>query len=148
MNSDLQPPRRAGILGRGSYVPAKIITNFDLEKRLDTSDEWIRSRTGIRERRIAAPHEATSDLALISAKRALEKAQVTSAEVDLIIVATCTPDMPFPATAAIVQAELGATRAAAFDLNAVCSGFSYALEVGTQMVSGGSFERVLVIGAD
>ncbi|HEX5323880.1 MAG TPA: beta-ketoacyl-ACP synthase III [Capsulimonadaceae bacterium] len=148
MKSSSRQLRRAGIVGTGSYVPTKIITNFDLEKRLDTSDEWIRSRTGISERRIAAPHEATSDLALAAARRALEDARIAAADLDLIIVATCTPDMPFPATAAIVQAELGATRAAAFDLNAVCSGFSYGLEVGAQMIAGGSFERVLVIGAD
>jgi 3-oxoacyl-[acyl-carrier-protein] synthase-3 len=148
MNTQLPSLRRAGILGTGSYVPAKIITNFDLEKRLDTSDEWIRSRTGIRERRIAAPHQATSDLALAAARKALEQARLSPSEIDMIIVATCTPDMLFPATAAIVQAELGASRAAAFDLNAVCSGFSYALEVGAQLVACGSFERVLVIGAD
>lgn len=143
-----RPTRRAGILGTGSYVPTKIVTNFDLEKRLDTSDEWIRSRTGIRERRIAAPNEATSDLALAAARRAMEAAQTTGAELDLIIVATCTPDMPFPATAAIVQTELGAARAAAFDLNAVCSGFSYALDVGAQMIAAGAYRRALVIGAD
>ena len=140
--------RRVGILGTGSYVPTKIVTNFDLEKRLDTSDEWIRSRTGIRERRIAAPNEATSDLALAAARRAMEAAKTRACELDLIIVATCTPDMPFPATAAIVQAELGAGRSAAFDLNAVCSGFSYALDVAAQMIAAGAYSRALVIGAD
>lgn len=140
--------RRVGILGTGSYVPAKIVTNFDLEKRLDTSDEWIRSRTGIRERRIAAPNEATSDLALAAARRAMEEAQTGPSDLDLIVVATCTPDMPFPATAAIVQAELRASRAAAFDINAVCSGFSYALDIATQMLAAGAYNRALVIGAD
>ncbi len=136
-----------GILGTGSRVPDKIVTNFDLEKRLDTSDEWIRSRTGIGARRIAADNEATSDLAIGAAKAALENAGTTVDQIDLIIVATCTPDHFFPATAAIVQEAIGAVRCAAFDINAVCSGFSYALEVGASMVRAG-YRRALVIGAD
>jgi 3-oxoacyl-[acyl-carrier-protein] synthase-3 len=138
----------AGILGVGYYVPETVVTNFDLEKGLSTSDEWIRSRTGIGERRIAADTQATSDLAIIAARAALESANVKSEDVDLIVVATCTPDYTMPATAALVQSALKARRAAALDLNSVCSGFSYALEVVTHMVNSGVYKHALVIGAD
>ncbi|MDR3708518.1 MAG: ketoacyl-ACP synthase III [Capsulimonadaceae bacterium] len=137
-----------GILGTGSQVPDNVVTNFDLEKRLDTSDEWIRSRTGIVARRIAADNEATSDLAIGAARAALDDANVSADEVDLLIVATCTPDRLMPATAVIVQAALGATKAAAFDLNAACSGFAYALDIATQALRGGAYRRALVIGAE
>jgi 3-oxoacyl-[acyl-carrier-protein] synthase-3 len=140
--------RAVGILGTGSRVPDKVVTNFDLEQQLDTSDEWIRTRTGISARRIACEGEATSDLAIVAAKRALENAKVGIAEIDLIVVATCTPDHLFPATAVLVQEALGANRCAAFDLNAVCSGFSYALDVVSQMVATGAYNKALVIGAD
>ena len=140
--------KRVGILGTGSHVPDKVVTNFDLEKTLDTSDEWIVSRTGIRERRVVGPHEATSDLAIVAANRALESAGIDAADLSLIIVATCTPDLQFPATSVIVQNSLGARRAAAFDLNAVCSGFSYAIDVANQMIRTGAYPNALVIGAD
>ncbi|MGO8669875.1 MAG: beta-ketoacyl-ACP synthase III [Capsulimonadaceae bacterium] len=143
----LQP---AGILGTGFYVPPQIVTNDDLASRMDTSDEWIRTRTGIRERRVAAPDTATSDLAVAAGRHALENAGVEPEELDLIIVGTCTPDHPgsFPSTAALVQHGLGARRAGAFDLGAVCAGFTYALHVAAQMVRTGSMNRVLVIGAE
>lgn len=139
---------RAKILGTGAYAPQQILTNADLEKRVETSDRWIVERTGIRERRIAASEEATSDLAVHAARAALSAAQVTSDQVDLIIVATSTPDMLFPATACIVQDRLKATRSAAFDLSAVCSGFLFALSVGAQYIQSGTYKRVLVIGAE
>ena len=142
--------RRAGILGVGSYAPPQVVTNADLAARMDTTDEWIRSRTGIRARRIAAPEVATSDLALVAARNALADAGLSPSALDLIIVATGTPDYPgsFPSTAAVVQEALGAKRAGAFDLGAVCAGFSYALHVGAQMVRSGSHENVLVVGAE
>src|SRR5438552_3188460 len=113
-----QTLRYAGVLGTGSYVPPQVVTNDDLATRIDTSDEWIRSRTGIRERHIAAPDVATSDLAIEAARRALASADLTPLDIDLIVVATCTPDHPgsFPSTASIVQSAIGATRAGAFDL--------------------------------
>ncbi|HEY3330311.1 MAG TPA: beta-ketoacyl-ACP synthase III [Capsulimonadaceae bacterium] len=137
-----------GILGTGSRVPDNVVTNFDLEKRLDTSDEWIRSRTGIAARRIVAENEATSDLAAAAARAALENAGVAVSEVDLIIVATCTPDFTFPSTAVLVQQAIGAEKCAAFDMNAVCSGFSYALEVAAGLVRAAGYRRAIVIGAD
>ena len=142
--------RRAGILGVGSYAPPQVVTNDELAARMETTDEWIRSRTGIRARRVAAPEVATSDLALAAAKNALADAALSSTDLDLIIVATGTPDYPgsFPSTAAVVQEALGAKRAAAFDLGAVCAGFSYALHVAAQMVRAGGNEHVLVIGAE
>jgi 3-oxoacyl-[acyl-carrier-protein] synthase III len=140
--------RTCSITGVGSYVPAKILTNADLEKMVDTSDEWITSRTGIKERRIAAPDEFTSDLAAKAAERAMKMAGVTAAQIDLIIVATITPDMPFPATACLVQHKIGAKRAAAFDLEAACSGFIYGLEVAQQFIMSRAYDTVLVIGAE
>ena len=139
---------RIGILGVGSCVPQTIVTNNDLATRLDTSDEWIRSRTGIRERRIAGDDESTSDLAIGAARRALDDAKVSAAEIGLIIVATCTPDMPMPSVGAMVQRALGAGSAAAFDVNAACAGFAFALEVGFQMMRSGGYGRALVIGAE
>jgi 3-oxoacyl-[acyl-carrier-protein] synthase-3 len=140
----------AGVLGTGSFLPPQVVTNDDLAKRIDTSDEWIVTRTGIRERRIASPDVATSDLAIEAAKRALENAGLTPLDIDLIVVATCTPDHPgsFPSTATIVQHRLGAARAAAFDLGAVCSGFSYSLHVAAQMIRTGAARLALVIGAE
>jgi 3-oxoacyl-[acyl-carrier-protein] synthase-3 len=140
--------RSCSITGVGSYVPVKILTNADLEKMVETSDEWITSRTGIKERRIAAANEFTSDLAAKAAERAMKMAGVTAEQIDLIIVATITPDMPFPATACLVQHKLGATRAAAFDLEAACSGFIYGLEVAQQFIMSHTYDTVLVIGAE
>ncbi len=140
--------RTCSITGVGSYVPEKILTNADLEKMVETSDEWITSRTGIKERRIAAANEFTSDLAAKAAERAMKMAGVTAEQIDLIIVATLTPDMPFPSTACLVQRKLGAKRAAAFDIEAACSGFIYALEIGQQFILSRTYETVLVIGAE
>jgi 3-oxoacyl-[acyl-carrier-protein] synthase-3 len=142
------PVRTASIIGIGSYVPSRVLTNHDLEKMVATSDEWITTRTGIRERRIADGNESTSDLGAQAARRALKAAGVSPEQVDLIIVATCTPDMPFPATACLVQQKIGAHRAAAFDLEAACSGFLYGLAVGRQFIMTRAFETVLVIGAE
>ncbi len=125
-----------------------MLTNADLEKKVDTSDEWIASRTGIRQRHIAGADETTSSMGAKAARCALEKAGVQPSEVDLIIVATCTPDMPFPATACWIQKELGSAGAAAFDLTAACSGFMYALSVGEQFVKTGAAKTALVIGAE
>lgn len=143
-----QTERSVGILGLGTYVPERIMTNFDLEKMVDTSDTWIVERTGIRQRHIAAPEQATSDLAAIAAQNALADAGVDAAEIDLVILATATPDMLFPSTACIVQDKIGATNAAAFDLSAGCTGFMYALITGTQFIKAGLYRRVLVIGAE
>src|SRR5215212_8670389 len=121
--------RTCSIAAVGSYVPERVLCNADLEKMVDTSDEWIVSRTGIRERRIAAQDEYTSDMATKAALLAMQRGNVKPEEIDLIIVATITPDMPFPATACLVQQKIGATRAAAFDMEAACSGFIYGLEI-------------------
>ena len=140
--------RTCSITGVGSYVPAKILTNAHLEKMVDTSDEWITTRTGIKSRRQAARDEFTSDMAAHAAQRAMKKAGVTADQIDLIVVATITPDMPFPATACIVQQKIGARRAAAFDLEAACSGFIYGLEIGQQFIMSRTYDTVLVIGAE
>ena len=142
--------RRAGILGTGSFVPPKVVTNDDLAARMDTSDEWITSRTGIRARHVVEPGVLTSDLAIAAARNALADAGLTASDLDLIIVASSTPDYPgsFPSTATVVQTSLGAASAPAFDLGAVCSGFAYALHVAAQMVATGANSRVLVIGAE
>lgn len=145
MSSD---PRPVGIVGVGMYVPPQVVTNKEFEKILATSDEWIVSRTGIRERRRACQKIATSDLCLEAAVMALKDAGVVAEEVDLIIVGTLTPDYLFPATACIVQKRLGATRAAAFDLEAGCTGFVYGLTVGQQFIATGMYKTVLVIGAE
>jgi 3-oxoacyl-[acyl-carrier-protein] synthase III len=139
----------AGIAGLGMYVPERVLTNADLEKMVDTSDEWIVERTGIRERRIAAPEQAASDLAEPAAREALAVAGVAPADLDLVIVATCTGDNgTLPATASLLQDRLGAKAAAAFDVAAVCSGFVYALDVAAMYVQTGRYENVLVVGAE
>jgi 3-oxoacyl-[acyl-carrier-protein] synthase-3 len=137
-----------GLTGLGSYAPERVLTNADLATMVETSDEWIVTRTGIRERRIAAPEEAASDLALPAARQALEEAGVDPGELDLIIVATATPDMLFPATAAIVADALGARRAAAYDLLAGCTGFVYALSQAYGQVATGLSKKALIIGAE
>ncbi len=139
---------RSRIVGTGSYLPARVLTNDELSRSVDTSDAWIRARTGIRERRIAAPAETTSDLALHAARNALDMAGIAATDVDLVIVATTTPDMVFPSTAAILQGKLGAPGGAAFDLQAVCSGFVYALAVADRMLAGGMARNALVVGAE
>lgn len=138
----------AAITGWGAGLPEQVLTNADLERMVDTSDEWIVTRTGIRERRIAAPHETTGTLSLKAAQGALATAGIPASELDLIVVATVTPDMFMPATAPLLQAQLGAERAAAFDVAAACSGFVYALSVGTQFIQAGTYRTVLVVGAD
>jgi 3-oxoacyl-[acyl-carrier-protein] synthase III len=140
--------RRSIIKGVGSYLPSKILTNDDLARLVDTSDSWIVERTGIKERRIAAPGEATSDLALAAAKAALADAGMEADRIDLIILATATPDQTFPATAVTVQAELGISGPPAFDLQAVCSGFIYALATADSMIKTGQASAALVIGAE
>ena len=140
--------RTCSITGVGSYVPERILTNADLEKRVDTSDEWITTRTGIKQRRLAADNEFTSDMAAKAATRAMQKAGVTPDQLDLIIVATITPDMVFPSTACLVQRKIGAGRVAAFDLEAACSGFIYGLEIAQQFIMSRTYDTVLVIGAE
>lgn len=140
--------RTCSITAVGSYVPSRILTNGELEKMVETSDEWITTRTGIKERRIAAADEFTSDLAAKAALRAMESAQITAEQIDLIIIATITPDMPFPSTACLVQQKIGARRAAAFDIEAACSGFIFALEIGQQFIMSRTYETILVIGAE
>ncbi|MCU0794654.1 MAG: ketoacyl-ACP synthase III [Akkermansiaceae bacterium] len=136
------------IAGTGSYVPEKVLTNADLEKLVDTTDEWIVTRTGIRERRIAADDEFTSHLATKAALRALEQAAMDPAEIELIIVATITPDTLTPATACYVQQRLGAFGAVAFDISAACSGFLYAMKIAKRLISDGAFSNALIIGAE
>ncbi|MEO8205923.1 MAG: beta-ketoacyl-ACP synthase III [Chthoniobacterales bacterium] len=143
-----EPNRTVSIIGTGSYVPERILTNAELEKMVETSDDWITSRTGIKERRIAAPNEHTSHLAAKAAERAMEQANVTVEEIDLIIVATVSPDTNFPSTACWVQKLLKAKNAACFDVSAACSGFLYALEIAQQFISNHTYNTVLVIGAD
>lgn len=137
-----------GILGAGFYAPEKVLTNQQLEQMVDTNDEWIVTRTGIKERRIASADEATSDLAYEAAVRAIEQAGITAEEIDLIVVATITPDMTFPATACLVQEKLGASQAAAYDLSAACSGFIYALANAQNFIATGIYKYALVIGAE
>jgi 3-oxoacyl-[acyl-carrier-protein] synthase-3 len=140
--------RRACITALGTHVPEKVLTNADLERIVDTSDEWIRTRTGIRRRHVVEPGTPTSDIAVPAAREALRRRGLTPEDLDLIIVATVTPDMVFPATACIVQDKLGASRAWGFDVSAACSGFLYALTTGAQFIQTGVHRRVLVIGAD
>jgi 3-oxoacyl-[acyl-carrier-protein] synthase-3 len=140
--------RTCSIAAVGSYVPPKVLTNGDLEKMVNTTDEWITTRTGIKERHLAAKDEYTSDLATKAALKAMQRAGVTPEQIDLIIVATITPDMPFPSTACLVQQKIGAVRAAAFDLEAACSGFIYALEIAQQFIMSRTYDTVLVIGAE
>lgn len=139
---------KAGILGVGSYLPDKILDNFHLEKIMDTSDKWIRERTGIRERRIADDSQATSDLATEAARKAIECAKLKPKDIELIIVASATPDMFFPSTACLVQENLKASNAVAFDISAACSGFIYALTIAKQFVDNNTYNNVLVIGAE
>jgi 3-oxoacyl-[acyl-carrier-protein] synthase-3 len=139
---------RSVIVGTGSAAPARVLTNADLEKLVNTSDEWITTRTGIRERRVAGPEEATSDLALAASRPALEQAGLDPADLELIVVATATPDHLFPATACTLQAKLGARRAAAFDILAACSGYIYALKVVDGLVRSGQYRNALVVGAE
>jgi len=148
VSDDMNNLRPVGVIGTGKYVPEKILTNSDLEKMVDTNDEWIVSRTGIKERHIAAPDQATSDLAYEAAIKALESAGMTGSDLDLIIVATITPDSSFPSTACILQDRLGAKGAAAFDLSAACSGFVYGLASATSFIQSGMYNNALVIGAD
>ncbi|MEN8870205.1 MAG: beta-ketoacyl-ACP synthase III, partial [Akkermansiaceae bacterium] len=136
------------IAGTGSYLPEKILTNDDLSKFVETSDEWIVTRTGIKERRIAAEGESTSHLGSKAAEKALKQAGIEAEEIDLIIVATITPDTLTPATACYVQQQLGATKAVAFDISAACSGFLYAMKIAKRMIESGAFENALIIGAE
>jgi len=138
----------ARIVGTGSYLPEKVLTNRDLEAKIDTTDEWIYSRTGIRQRHIAADGESTSDLALQASRKALAAAGITPADLDLIVVATTTPDMVFPSTACILQAKLGARNCPAFDVQAVCSGFIYGVSTADHFVRSGQYRHVLVVGAE
>lgn len=138
----------SSIIGTGSYMPARVLTNHEMEKIVDTSDEWIFTRTGIRERRIAAEGEATSDMASAAARQALEMAGVKAEDLDLIIVATVTPDMFFPSTACMVQKKIGAKNAVCFDISAACSGFLYALQTARHYLNGGPHTTALVIGAE
>ena len=141
-------PLSAIIVGTGSQVPERVLTNADLEKMVDTSDQWITERTGMKERHIAAPGEAASDLAVVACEKALAEAKVKPEELDLIIVGTVTGDMPFPSTACILQQRLGAPHAAAFDVSAGCTGFIYALSVARQFISTGAYRTVLVVGVE
>ena len=136
------------IAGTGSYVPDRILTNDELAKIVDTSDDWITSRTGIKERRIAADDEFTSDMATKAAERALEQAGIEAKDIELIIVATITPDTPTPATACYVQSKLGAYSAVAFDISAACSGFLFAMKIAKRMISDGAYKNALIIGAE
>ena len=140
--------RRIGITGIGAFAPERVLTNEDLEGMIETSDEWIRERTGIKERRIAAPDQAASDLALPACRQALERAGVRAEELDLLVVGTCTPDMVFPTTASLVADKLGARDAAAYDLLAGCTGFLYALAQAYGALAGGLAERALVVGSE
>ena len=143
----MSAPYRAAITGLGAYLPEKVVTNFDLEKIVETTDEWIRTRTGISERRVAAKEQASSDLALPAAQEALKNAGLTPQDIDLIVVATASPDMLFPSTACYLQAKLGAS-CGAFDLAAACSGFPYAVAVAEGFVKSGLYKNVLVVGAE
>lgn len=140
--------RKSAIVGTGSYAPEKVLTNEDIAKIVDTSDEWIQTRTGVKERRVISKDEATSDIATKAAIKALESAEIEPSELDLIVVATATPDFFFPSTACIVQHNIGAKNAAAFDLEAACSGFLYSLAIGNSFISAGLYNNILIIGAE
>ena len=139
---------RSVVVGSGGYLPEKILTNADIAKMVDTSDEWIQQRTGIKERHIAAEGELTSDLAVAAARKALANANLTADDIDMIVMATSTPDNTFPAAAVTVQEKLGITRGAAFDVQAVCSGFLYGLSTADAMLRAGHGDKILVIGAE
>lgn len=138
----------AGIIGIGKFVPEKVVTNLDLEKRMDTSDEWIRTRTGIEERRIADDNTDTSDLAYGAALEAIKNANISAEDIDLILVATVTPDRPFPSVSCMLQERLSATKAAAMDISAACAGFMYGLVTAKQFIEGGSYKYILVVGVE
>ncbi|MFB3162795.1 beta-ketoacyl-ACP synthase III [Neobacillus sp. 179-C4.2 HS] len=138
----------AGIVGIGRYLPEKIVTNADLEKIMDTSDEWIRTRTGIEERRIADDNTNTSDMGFAAAQKAIQDAGITPEDIDLILVATVTPDQPFPSVACMLQERLGAKKAAAMDVSAACAGFMYGIITGKQFVESGAYKHVLVVGVE
>ena len=146
--TELTSPYQVCIAGTGSYVPERILTNAELAIQVDTSDEWIVSRTGIKERRIAAEGEFTSHMATHAARRALEQAGLAAEDLELIIIATITPDTPTPATACYVQQNLGAFNAVAFDISAACSGFLYAMKISKRLISDGAFKNALIIGAE
>jgi 3-oxoacyl-[acyl-carrier-protein] synthase III len=138
----------AGIIGIGRYLPEKVLTNADLEKMVDTSDEWIRTRTGIEQRRVAGEHINTSDMAFEAAKKAIADADITAEDLDLILVATVTPDRPFPSVACLLQDRLGAKKAAAMDISAACAGFMYGMITGKQFIDNGVYKNILVIGVE
>ena len=140
--------KRVGIIGVGEYLPEKILTNADLEKMVETSDEWITTRTGIKERHLAKEGQATSDIAFLAAQKALENAKLKPEDLDLIIVATITPDMPFPSVSSIIQNKLGAKKAACFDISAACAGFVYGLSVAQNFIASSVYKNALVIGAE
>src|SRR5436305_6474579 len=140
--------RTVSIIGTGSYVPEKVLTNADLSRMVDTSDDWITTRTSIKERRIAAKDENTSDMATKAALKAMEQAKISPKEIDLMVVATATPDMLFPATACFVQKKIGATNAACLDISAACAGFLFGLEIAQQFITSHTHDTVLVIGAE
>lgn len=140
--------KKVGIIGVGEYLPKKVLTNADLEKMVDTSDEWITTRTGIKQRHLVSSKEAASDLAINAALQALKDAKIKPQELDLIIVATITPDMHFPSTACLVQAKLGAKNAVCFDVSAACAGFVYAIIIAQQFIARGTYKNALVIGAE
>jgi 3-oxoacyl-[acyl-carrier-protein] synthase-3 len=148
MNPSDTATRTVSITGTGSYLPSKILTNRDLETMVDTTDEWIFTRTGIRERHIAADHEPASVMGAHAARRAMEMAGVGPLDVDMIVVATLTPDMPFPNTACFVQDQIGAKRAFCFDIEAACSGFLYSLETARLYIASGAINTALVIGSE
>lgn len=138
----------AGIVGIGRFLPEKVVTNADLEKIMDTSDEWIRTRTGIEERRIADDNTTTSDMGFAAAQKAIQDAGITAEDIDLILVATVTPDQPFPSVACMLQERLGAKKAAAMDVSAACAGFMYGIITGKQFVESGAYKHVLVVGVE
>lgn len=140
--------KKVGIIGLGKYLPKRVLTNFDLEKMVDTSDEWIRTRTGIKERRLVSKGEATSDLAVKASKEALKDARLNPKNLDLIIVATVSPDMPFPSVSCLLQDWLSAKNAVCFDISAACAGFIYALAVAQQFILSGTSKNALVVGAE
>ena len=148
MNSPSPPSKSSFLLGIGSYVPERILGNEELSQKVETSDQWIRTRTGISERRIASCDQATSDLAFKAAKKAIETANIEPSKIDLVIVATITPDMSFPSTACLLQHKLGLGKVACFDIEAACSGFLYSLDVADGMLASGRYQCALVVGAE